>query len=189
MVLTRSRPNIASACVEAINAYRRDHGLIPMAVCSRIADYESLSAKLRLRAQSWFRLSAINRSRITWNVSADRSAHYERPCKVNRRCGSFCKARSCFGWQCSPIGILRQKFPRQSPEQQRNQLFAKFVDAMFKRRAVETRYSRDAVPKVALLAGQPDEKQKTRTSSISKTCGRNGCQAAIARPLAGAGTC
>lgn len=34
-VLTQHR----AACVEAINAYRRDHGLVPVAVCSRTQDY------------------------------------------------------------------------------------------------------------------------------------------------------
>src|SRR5262249_21519247 len=36
-------------CAEAINDFRRDHGLLPIAVCSRIADYEALGTKLRLR--------------------------------------------------------------------------------------------------------------------------------------------
>ena len=37
------------ACVHEINQFRRDHGLLPMVVCSRIADYETLGTKLRLR--------------------------------------------------------------------------------------------------------------------------------------------
>ena len=36
------------ACVESINAYRQQHGLVPLAICSRIAEYEELGAKLRL---------------------------------------------------------------------------------------------------------------------------------------------
>jgi predicted NACHT family NTPase len=35
-------------CVEAINAFRRDHGLVPLAVCSRVEEYESLTARLRM---------------------------------------------------------------------------------------------------------------------------------------------
>src|SRR5262249_52363514 len=38
------------ACVEEINSYRQEeHGLVPLAVCSRIADYETLTTKLRLQ--------------------------------------------------------------------------------------------------------------------------------------------
>jgi MFS family permease len=35
--------------VEAINAYRQEHGMVGMAVCSRVADYAALTAKLKLR--------------------------------------------------------------------------------------------------------------------------------------------
>jgi energy-coupling factor transporter ATP-binding protein EcfA2 len=37
------------ACVEAINAFRDEHGLLPLAVCSRLADYQELGRQLRLR--------------------------------------------------------------------------------------------------------------------------------------------
>lgn len=36
-------------CAEAINTYRHEHGLVPLAVCSRVADYEALTTKLRLQ--------------------------------------------------------------------------------------------------------------------------------------------
>jgi predicted NACHT family NTPase len=42
-------PNHRRECAQAINNFRRDHGLLPIAVCSRIADYEALATKLRLR--------------------------------------------------------------------------------------------------------------------------------------------
>ena len=38
-----------AACAEAINTFRQDHGLLPLAVCSRIAEYEGLGAPLRLQ--------------------------------------------------------------------------------------------------------------------------------------------
>jgi DNA polymerase III delta prime subunit len=36
-------------CAEAINAFRQNHGLLPLGVCSRIGDYEALRHKLRLQ--------------------------------------------------------------------------------------------------------------------------------------------
>jgi len=36
-------------CVVAINGYRSEHGLTKVAICSRIADYEALAARLRLQ--------------------------------------------------------------------------------------------------------------------------------------------
>jgi len=37
------------ACVKAINDFRQEHGLTPLVVCSRIADYEALTTRLKLR--------------------------------------------------------------------------------------------------------------------------------------------
>jgi hypothetical protein len=42
-------PEHREACVEAINEFRTAYGLVPLAVCSRIADYEALTSKLRLQ--------------------------------------------------------------------------------------------------------------------------------------------
>jgi hypothetical protein len=37
-----------AACVAAINAFRDEHGQLPLVVCSRVADYEALGTKLQL---------------------------------------------------------------------------------------------------------------------------------------------
>ncbi len=41
-----------AACVEAINTYRRAHGLLPMVVCCRRVDYEMLPTSVRLQLQT-----------------------------------------------------------------------------------------------------------------------------------------
>jgi predicted NACHT family NTPase len=40
--------NYRAGCVEAINGFRQAHGVVPLAVCSRIADYEALTVRLKL---------------------------------------------------------------------------------------------------------------------------------------------
>jgi hypothetical protein len=37
-----------AACAEAVNAWRQDHGLVPIVVCSRTAELQALGARLRL---------------------------------------------------------------------------------------------------------------------------------------------
>jgi hypothetical protein len=37
-----------AACVETVNAYRQEHGLVPLVVCSRTRELEALTARLRL---------------------------------------------------------------------------------------------------------------------------------------------
>lgn len=41
-------PTHRAACVIAINEFRKQHDLMPVAVCSRVADYEALAVRLRL---------------------------------------------------------------------------------------------------------------------------------------------
>ena len=37
-----------TACIEAINTYRQEHGLLPLVVCSRSADYLAQTARVQL---------------------------------------------------------------------------------------------------------------------------------------------
>lgn len=46
--LDEVKPEHRERCVEAINGFRERHGLTPLAVCSRISDYEALTTHLRL---------------------------------------------------------------------------------------------------------------------------------------------
>jgi|GEM_PF-417083 len=41
-------PKDRSACIESINGYRQEHGLLPLVVCSRSADYLAQTARVRL---------------------------------------------------------------------------------------------------------------------------------------------
>ncbi len=41
-------PKERTACIEAINRYRQEHGLLPLVVCSRIADYLAQTARVQL---------------------------------------------------------------------------------------------------------------------------------------------
>jgi len=47
--LDEVRHNQRNACVEMINTFREENGLLPMVVCSRIADYQALSHRLKLQ--------------------------------------------------------------------------------------------------------------------------------------------
>ena len=41
-------PKDRTACIEAINTYRQEHGLLPLVVCSRSADYLAQAARVQL---------------------------------------------------------------------------------------------------------------------------------------------
>jgi hypothetical protein len=52
-----------AACVEAINAFRDQHGLLPSAVCSRVADYQELERQLRLQEAIF--VQPLTRAQVT----------------------------------------------------------------------------------------------------------------------------
>ena len=47
--LDEVKPEHRAACVETINAFRQSHGLLPLVICSRTADYQALTVRLRLQ--------------------------------------------------------------------------------------------------------------------------------------------
>ncbi len=44
-------PEYRNACIEVINDYRQERGFVPLAICSRVVDYEALTVKLRLQGK------------------------------------------------------------------------------------------------------------------------------------------
>jgi len=130
------------ACAEAINDFRRDHGLLPISVCSRVADYEALGTKLRLR-------SAV----IVQPLSKPEVEGYLERVGGRMHALYIALEKSPSFWELleTPLmlwvamlaywGAPIEFSVSDSFEQRRTRLFASFVDAMFKRRSAESRYS------------------------------------------------
>jgi len=144
------------ACVEAINGFRRDHGLLPIAICSRIGDYESLSPKLRL--QNAILIQTLTKSQV--HEYLQRAGEPMRGLQITLETDALL-------WELLETPLMLWvamlayrgapgEFPvQQTVEQRRNRLFATFVDAMFKRRSVQVRYSRkQTVRWLSLLASR-----------------------------------
>jgi hypothetical protein len=131
-------------CVEAINDFRRDHGLLPLAVCSRIADYEALGTKLRLR-------NAVGIQPLTKFQVQDYLERIGEPLRTLR----VALANDSSFWELleTPlmlwVAILAYReapleFSKEENfDQRRRRVFANFVDSMFKRRSAETRYTQE----------------------------------------------
>jgi len=135
-------PEYRQACVEAINNFRRDHGLLPIAICSRIADYEALGLKLRLR--NALLVQPLTKPEI--QAYLDRTGEPLQPLQE-----SLVNDPSLWELLETPLMLwVAMLAYRDVPlefsaadnlEQRRARLFANFVDAMFKRRSIEARYS------------------------------------------------
>jgi hypothetical protein len=132
------------ACAEAINCFRRDHGLLPIAVCSRIADYQALSTKLRLPC-------AVEVQALT-HAQAEEYLHRAGEPMQGLRATL---AEDPLMWELleTPlmlwVAMLAYR-DETSPytasgnlQQRRSQLFKRFVEAMFRRRVGKIQFSPD----------------------------------------------
>jgi phospholipase C len=131
-------------CVNAINAFRRGYGLLPIAVCSRIADYEVLSTKLRLRHA--LVVQPLVRSQIEDYLARGgeslqplRSAIKEDSSLAQLLETPLMLWVAMLAFQNAPLQVSKEN----SPAQQTRRLFGSFVDAMFKRRSTEARYGKE----------------------------------------------
>jgi phospholipase C len=131
-------------CVDAINTFRRGYGLLPIAVCSRIADYEALGTKLRLRhalvvqplvreqIEDYLTRGGEALQPLRSAVEADLSLAQllETPLMLWVAMLAFRNA---------PLQVSKGD----SAAQQTRRLFDGFVNAMFKRRSAEARYGKE----------------------------------------------
>jgi DNA polymerase III delta prime subunit len=130
------------ACAEAINNFRRDHGLLQIAVCSRIADYDSLGTKLRLRTAIVVQpLTAFEvqgyLERISQPADAALAALKSDPSFRELLETPLMLWVAMLAYRDAPVELsIEDTF-----EQRRRRLFASFIDAMFKRRSAESRYT------------------------------------------------
>src|SRR4051794_3439679 len=56
-------PEHRAECVEAINTFHRQHGLVPLAVCCRVADYQALPARVALSGA--IAINALSRAQVS----------------------------------------------------------------------------------------------------------------------------
>jgi hypothetical protein len=131
------------ACVEAINAYRRDHGFVSLVVCSRTGDYEALVRPLRLHG-------AIVVQPLTPQQVESYLAQIGSTGETVRRAAGADKSV----WELldSPlmlniVTVVYAGQPQLQPPvsgtlmERRDDLFEAYVDQMFQRRGVKSGYT------------------------------------------------
>ncbi len=131
-------------CVAAINNFRREHGLLQIAVCSRIADYKELGTTLRLR-------NAVEVQPLTRRHVEDYLERVGEPLQGLRAAVEDDPTV----WELleTPlmlwVAMLAYREvphvygPGASLEQRRRQLFASFVEAMFRRKVGKKLFNSD----------------------------------------------
>src|SRR5262249_25205441 len=134
-----------TACVEAINAYRQEHGFLPLVISSRTADYEALSEPLRLHGAIVVR--PLSHEQIELYL-AQIGTSSEAVLQVIHDAPTF--------WELldTPLmlsivaiaymGTSDLSLPKEGTRKElRDQVLGAYVDQMFRRRRAERHYTRE----------------------------------------------
>ncbi|MGH8908526.1 MAG: NACHT domain-containing protein [Egibacteraceae bacterium] len=152
------------SCVEAINAFRQQHGFVPMAVCSRTAAHEALTVQLRLcgaieiqplsRAQVNAHLEQVGRP-----LAGVRAALQDDPLLWELLESPLLLSIVALVYRDKPAAAV----PRTGTlQERRQQLFAAYVEVMFQRRAKDRRFPKPkAIQWLAWLARSLQRQNQT----------------------------
>jgi hypothetical protein len=157
-------PEYRETCVEAINTFRQDHGLLPVVICSRVADYEALGTRLRL--QGAIVVQPLTREQVDSYLTqvgaplvAVGQALQEDPTFWELLDTPLMLTIVTLAYAGESVEMLRQQ---ETPAEWRQHLFATYVDRMFRRRHAITSYPREQTERwLAWLAWQLTQHSQT----------------------------
>ncbi|SRR6266540_268946 len=131
-------------CVKAINRFRQRHGLASIVICSRVADYEVLSARLKLQGAVLIQpLTAEQIEAYLERTASQLVTLYTAPVQDVRLRelaeSPLMLSIMVLAYHNVPADALAMSG---TFEEQRRDLFAAYVERMFARRGMEVGYSR-----------------------------------------------
>jgi hypothetical protein len=144
-------------CAERINAYRQEHGMVPMAVCSRVEEFEALDVRLLLQGavvikpltrgqvDAYLNKAGEPLTGVRASLAGDATLYelLDTPLMLSV---------VTMGYSGASASLLQAAG---TIEERRKRLFAVYVDAMQKRRGAETCYAQDQTYRwLSWLAGQ-----------------------------------
>jgi len=152
------------ACVDAINTYRLQHGLVPMVVCSRSADYLELKKHILLRT------AVVVQPLITKQIDDYLSAAGGQleAVRVALRDDSVLQELATTPLMLSVLSLayygmsVKDFVIAGSSETRRRQVFEAYVQRMLKRRGTETHYiPQQTIHWMTWLAKQMEQHNQT----------------------------
>lgn len=143
--LDEVKADLRKACVEAINQFMQDYGQTEMVVCSRIADYETLSHRLQLRGAIYIR--SLTPEQV--NQYLDGAGEQLRAVKSLLTNDTALQELAKSPLTLSVMTLAYQgknleELPQTgSVEKRREHLFNAYIERMFQRRGVNQQYPKD----------------------------------------------
>lgn len=141
------------ACIAAINAYREQHGLTGIVVCSRIPDYGALTKKLRLQGAVLLQPLTEQQIEDALKQVGDKANTIRRVLRQLRVTAQPYNNAEVEELTRTPLllsitTLAYQGYtdtelppPNAQPAEHLRHLFATYVDRMFKRRGVSAKYT------------------------------------------------
>ncbi|MFL5657090.1 MAG: tetratricopeptide repeat protein, partial [Ktedonobacteraceae bacterium] len=136
-------PASRMACVHAINAYRREHGVVPTVVCSRSAEYLALEERMLLRRAVI--IQPLTKQQIDdylasagEKLAAVRNALRQDPALQELIATPLMLSVLTLAYQGSSVEDL---LATGSTGTRRQQVFAAYVQRVLQRRGIETHYT------------------------------------------------
>jgi serine/threonine protein kinase len=133
------------ACIQVINDYRQDHGFVDIVICSRIADYEAMSNRLKLNGAIVIQPldnAQVNRYLSSLGTEMNTLRHILANDATLREL-----AHSPLMLNIMTLayrGASEADLPKLgSPEAQRKHVFEVYVQRMFERRGIDGLYTLD----------------------------------------------
>ncbi|MBV8231107.1 MAG: NACHT domain-containing protein, partial [Planctomycetaceae bacterium] len=141
--LDEVKPEHRAACVEAINAFRQSHGLLPLVTCSRTPDYQALAARLRLQGAIVVQPLSPQQVDSYLTEIGPAGAAVRRAIGHDPMLGEMLDSPLMLNIITVAYAGQPGSQPRLSGtlEERRDHLFGAYVDKMFKRGRVDRRYT------------------------------------------------
>ncbi|BAZ82062.1 DUF3365 domain-containing protein [Sphaerospermopsis kisseleviana CS-549] len=145
--LDEVKTDLREACVEAINQFIQTHGLTEMVVCSRIADYEVLSNRLRLRGAIYIRSLTPEQVHQYLDTAGQQLSAVKSLLKDDTTLQEIGKSPltlsvMTLAYQGKQVEEILQTG---SLEERREHLFNAYIERMFKRKGVNQKYPKNRV--------------------------------------------
>ena len=153
-----------AACVEAINSFRQEHGLLPLVICCRVADYETLETRLQLQGALVVQPLTPQQiesylTQVGQPVASVRQTLQEEPTLWELLDTPLMLTIMTLAYAGLSVEALRT---RGTLVERRQSLFATYVDRMFQRGSAVTRYTRPQTERwLAWLAWQMTQRSQT----------------------------
>jgi DNA polymerase III delta prime subunit len=149
--------NQRNACAASINAYRQEHGLLSLAVCSRLGDYEVLTTKLRLQGALLVQALSLAQvdaylERAGETMIGVRAAVLQDVSLGELLTTPLMLSTIALAYSEDAVADIQAVG---TVDERRRQLFDAYIGAMFKRRSKGTHYAQQqVVTSLGWLAGE-----------------------------------